>query len=91
MEQREKFEAWAKRQPGDTIYLDGGRFGASWVYAHYHTHAIWVGWQASAAESAAEIERLRAALQEILRVHANDDKRPKAFYLADRALSEKQS
>lgn len=39
-----------------------------------------------AASHAAEVEALRSALHEILRVHANDDIRPKAFYIASAAL-----
>jgi hypothetical protein len=33
------------------------------------------------------IEALEKGLYEILRVHANDSKRPKAFYIADETLS----
>lgn len=33
-------------------------------------------------------DKMREALQEILRVHANDNHRPKAFYIAAEALAE---
>lgn len=40
------------------------------------------------AEKAQRIERLEAALCDILAAHANDTTRPKAFYIASAALSQ---
>lgn len=42
----------------------------------------------SALIIAARIEELESALQDILGAHANDNIRPKAFYIASKALAQ---
>lgn len=59
-QQRAKFEAWASdRNMGVDRSSSGG-------YRFIGSFYGWLAWKASAAESAAEIERLRAALTSLL-------------------------
>lgn len=63
------------------IYLEGIKF--SWMQTRFKL--------AEDIQNASDkrVEELENALQEILSVHANDNIRPKAFYIASNALDNK--
>lgn len=51
---------------------------------HWHQRALAA--ESARAAKSAEVEALSAGLQEILHIHANDNHRPKAFYIAAKAI-----